>query len=79
MTIDNTKHYYFNGVQQDAKKEVKEFFSLVVKENLPSANLVDSNFVTVNGALAAHYGLDFPETNTDKFQVAYQMTHPEAD
>ena len=68
VTIDNTKHYYFNeGVQQDAKKEVKEFFSLVVKENLPSANLVDSNFVTVNGALAAHYGLDFPETNTDKF------------
>ena len=69
MTIDNTKHYYFNeGVQQDAKERGEGILLLVVKENLPAANLVDSNFVTVNGALAAHYGLDFPETKTDKFQ-----------
>ena len=68
ITIDRLEHFRFNeGVQQDAKREVLEFFGTLIDENLPAANLIDSDFVTINAALAAHYGLDFPDTRTDEF------------
>ena len=40
-----------------AKQEPVEFFKTLVEENLSSANLIDSDFVTINGVLAAKYGL----------------------
>ena len=40
-----------------AKQEPVEFFQTIVEENLPVANLIDSDFVTINGVLAAKYGL----------------------
>ena len=68
ITIDRLEHFRFNeGVQQDAKREVLEFFGTLIDENLPAASLIDSDFVTINAALAAHYGLDFPDTRTDEF------------
>jgi hypothetical protein len=68
ITIDNLKHFRFNeGVQWDAKREVQEFFGALIGENLPATNLIDADFVTVNAALAAHYGIDFPTTKTDEF------------
>lgn len=70
ITIDNSErqHFRFNeGVQQDAKREVQEFFGTLIEENLPASHFIDADYVTINAALAAHYGLDFPTTKTDEF------------
>ncbi|MGB0292195.1 MAG: DUF1592 domain-containing protein [Luteolibacter sp.] len=40
-----------------AKQEPVEFFKILVEENLPSENLIDSDFVAINGVLASKYGL----------------------
>ncbi len=40
-----------------AKQEPVEFFKTLVEENLSATNLIDSDFVTINGTLAAKYGL----------------------
>ena len=40
-----------------AKQEPVEFFKTLVEENLSAKNLIDSDFVTINGVLAAKYGL----------------------
>ena len=40
-----------------AKQEPVEFFKTLVEENLSVKNLIDSDFVTINGVLAAKYGL----------------------
>ena len=69
ITIDNRKHFRFNeGVKEDAKREVREFFGTLIEENLPASNLIDSDFVTINAALAAHYGIRFPSTPSDAFR-----------
>jgi hypothetical protein len=69
ITIDNKEHFRFNeGVQRDAKQEVTEFFGTLIKENLPSRNLIDSDFVVVNNALATHYGIDLPNQKNAEFQ-----------
>lgn len=58
ITVDRKEHFYFNqGVQQDAKQEVREFFGVLMTENLPVSHLVDSDFVVVNDSLATHYDL----------------------
>lgn len=68
ITVDNREHFRFNeGVQQDAKREVREFFGTLIEEDLPASMLIDSDFVTVNAALATHYGIDFPDTKSDEF------------
>lgn len=69
ITIDDSKYYRFNeALQRDAKREVQEFFGTLIEENLPTENLIHSNFVTVNAALANHYDLPFPATKTNEFQ-----------
>lgn len=69
ITVDRKKHYQFNeGVQQDAKQEVREFFGLLMKDNLPIKALVDSNFVMVNEALAVHYDLPTKTLKPGTFQ-----------
>ena len=40
-----------------ARQEPIEFFKTLVKENLAASNLIDSDFVMVNGVLAMKYGL----------------------
>ena len=40
-----------------AKQEPVEFFKTLVEEDLSAANLIDSDFVTIDGVLAAKYGL----------------------
>ena len=40
-----------------AKQEPVEFFKTLVVENLSAKNLIDSDFVTINGVLASKYGL----------------------
>jgi hypothetical protein len=69
ITVDRKEHYQFNeGVQQDAKQEVREFFGTLIRENLPAKNLIDSDFVVINGALANHYGLPFENSRDASFQ-----------
>jgi len=69
ITIDTKEHFLFNqGLQQDAKHETREFFGTLIKENLPVSNLIDSDFITINSALAAHYGIPGVESEDDSFQ-----------
>ena len=49
--------HYTDAYILSAKQEPVEFFKTLVEENLSSANLIDSDFVTINGVLAAKYGL----------------------
>lgn len=52
ITVDTREHYRFNeGVRQDAKQEVVEFFGALLEENLPARYLIDSDFAMLNGAL----------------------------
>ena len=69
ITVDKREFFHFNeGVQQDAKQEIREFFGVLIDENLPASNLIDSDFVVINAALAAHYGIDLPRTDNAEFQ-----------
>ena len=56
--INTRFHLHFTDAYvHSAKREPVEFFKTLLKENLPANNLIDSDFVTVNGVLAAKYGL----------------------
>ena len=57
--INTRFHLHFTDAYvHSAKREPVEFFKILLKENLPANNLIDSDFVTVNGVLAAKYGLN---------------------
>lgn len=67
ISVDPSEYYTFNkGLRYSAYKEVIEFFKVLVQENLPVHNLIDSNFVVVNAHLANHYG--FSGVNSNEFQ-----------
>ncbi|MFT5467601.1 MAG: hypothetical protein ACI8UO_002707 [Verrucomicrobiales bacterium] len=69
ITVDNREHFRFNeGVQHDAKREVEEFFGVLIEENLSVRNLIDSDFVVINNALATHYDIDLPAQRNANFQ-----------
>ena len=46
-----------DGMIHASKREPVEFFKVLVRENLSASNLIDSDFVVVNGVLASKYGL----------------------
>lgn len=72
ITIDNREHFRFNeGLQQDAKQEVREFFGVLLDENLPASNLIESDFLMINSTLAAHYGIDPPSPGDSGFQKVF--------
>ena len=59
ITVDENKLFRFNeGIRHSAFKEVLAFFETLVVENLPAANLIDSDFVVINSVLGEHYGID---------------------
>ena len=60
--------HYTDAYILSAKQEPVEFFKTLVEENLPSSNLIDSDFVTIDGVLAAKYGLTDHYTG-DSFKV----------
>lgn len=69
ITVDPKQYIRFNnGLRLAAKREACEFFGVMLQDNLPAANLIDSNFVMVNQALALHYGLADIDCRTDTFQ-----------
>ena len=43
--------------KQSARRELSEFFKVLVRENLPVDNLIDSDFAVVDSTLARHYKL----------------------
>ena len=46
---------------------MKEFFKLLIKENLPVKNLIDSDFLVINGSLATHYNIPDVNPKNDEF------------
>ncbi|QDU93882.1 DUF1592 domain-containing protein [Lignipirellula cremea] len=76
ITVDETAFFQFNhGLRFSAYREVLEFFKTLVQENLPASNFIDSDFVVINAALGAHYGL--PGVTADGFQkVALPANSP---
>ena len=52
---------------QDVKQEVREFFGVLIDENLAASHLIDSDFVVINSALAVHYGINLPPTGNAEF------------
>ena len=58
ITVDPKQFVHFSdGLRQSARREVIEFFKSLVEENLPAANLIDSDFVVVDPLLRDHYEL----------------------
>ena len=49
------------------KGETIAFVSQLVRGNLPLRNLIDSDFMTLNGVMATHYGI--PGVSGDEFRV----------
>ncbi len=78
ISIDEKVYPKFNGkLRLAAKQEAREFFHTLIKENLPANNLIDSDFVVVNGILADHYGLDgFDSTNADFIKMQLPPDSP---
>lgn len=65
ISVDPNDYYLYNeGVRTSASQEVVEFFKLLVKENLPVDNLIDSNFVVVNAHLGHYYGINGVQDNS---------------
>ncbi|MGJ8678640.1 MAG: DUF1588 domain-containing protein [Akkermansiaceae bacterium] len=68
ITVDPKKYQEFTtGLRHAARQEPIAFFSILIDENLPAENLIDSNFVTVNHAVAQHYGLSDKNLANGKF------------
>jgi hypothetical protein len=68
ITVDEIQYFRFNsGLRNSARQEVREFFGTLIKENLPVSKLIDSDFVTINPALAIHYGIPGVESSSDQF------------
>ncbi len=59
ITVDESEYIRFNkGVRDSAYREVLEFFGVLVREDLPVSNLIDSDFVVINSVLGEHYGIE---------------------
>ncbi len=56
-----------SSVKPSMKEETIQFLSHVIREDLPIRNLIDSDFMLVNNAMAKHYGL--PRVHGDEFRV----------
>jgi len=64
VTVDENKFKRFNAaVRNSASRELSAFFKTLVEENLPAANLIDSDFVVIDPLLAQHYGIDGVHSN----------------
>jgi hypothetical protein len=67
ITVDESDFFRFNeGVRHSAYEEVLAFFETLVTENLPTSNLIDSDFVVINSVLGEHYGI--ADAKSDEFQ-----------
>jgi hypothetical protein len=49
--------FYDDALRDSSKREPLEFFSEVLRQNLPLACFLDSDFLVINERLAKHYGI----------------------
>ena len=54
---DFYKHYD-DALRDSSKREPLEFCSVVLKQDLPITNFLDSDFLVVNARMATHYGIE---------------------
>lgn len=52
------REYYIDNLEPAMKTETRMFFAHLLKNNLPLASFLDSDFTFVNGGLARLYGID---------------------
>jgi len=77
IAIDLNKHHRFNnGIRRSARLEVQHFFDTLIEENLGIDQLIDSDFVVIDGLLADHYGFDLPESGNHFRKVALPDSSP---
>jgi hypothetical protein len=65
-----------DGMMDSTRREPIEFFKTLVRENLCSSNLIDSDFVVVNGVLAMKYGLEFKHLGNEFQKVKLPKKSP---
>ena len=58
--IDLPVKWLGSGLQASMRREISEFFKVLVRENLVLDNLIESDFVVVDPVLAQHYRLKSP-------------------
>src|SRR5580704_517291 len=59
VMVDTRQYKAYDDALRDASlREPYEFFHELLRADLPALNLVDSEFVVVNEALARHYGIE---------------------
>lgn len=63
------------NVKPFMKEETIQFFSHLVREDLPLANLIDSDFMVLNDAMARHYGIS--SIHGPEFRVVPRTNQPE--
>ncbi len=51
-------YYLDDSLTESAMAETRLFFSELVQKDLPTRNIIDSDFTYLNGRLATHYGID---------------------
>jgi len=65
ISVSKNFPIYAQGLRHSMKQEVISYFQTLIKENLPIAKLIQSDFATVNAQLATHYGI--PGVTTNEF------------
>ncbi len=58
ITDRNQYKSYDDDLRDSSQREPFEFFQEVLRSNLSILNFVDSDFLTINDRLAAHYGIE---------------------
>ncbi len=57
IAVHDDLYQFMDVTRFSARREPVEFFNALVQENLPVANLIDSDFVVIDKALAVFYGI----------------------
>ena len=50
--------FYDDSLRDSSRREPLEFFSEVLRQNLPLSSFLDSDFLVINERLAKHYGIE---------------------
>ena len=69
------EYRFDNYLAESMERETREFISLLMKENLPAATLVSSDFVLANDRLADHYKLE-PQSGSQLRKVKLPPDNP---
>jgi len=74
IAVDPRVYKHFDvHVQPAMKEETIQFMAHVVREDLPLTNLIDSDFMMLNNAMARHYGV--PGVIGNEFRAVTRTAH----